>query len=104
MIPSMMPKPIKRSTVWWKKATANGLKSYEYLNHLLTKIPKYVAKLAGAMGVSVTAFFPEERAVAEQRSPVISKNNAHLMDISDDQQRDFLRIIRIFHGYLPKDK
>lgn len=63
-----------------------------------------VAKIAGAMGVSITALFSAEKAVAEQSSPVISKINAHLMDMTEDQQRDFLRIIRIFHGYLPKDK
>lgn len=63
-----------------------------------------VAKIAAAMGVPITTLFTEEQAKADMGSPVISKINAHLMDMTEDQQRDFLRIIRIFHGYLPKDK
>ena len=56
------------------------------------------------MGVSITTLFTDEQAKPDAGSPVISKINAHLMDMTEDQQRDFLRIIRIFHGYLPKDK
>lgn len=63
-----------------------------------------VAKIAAAMGVPITTLFTEEQAKADMGSPVISKINAHLMDMTEDQQRDFLRIVRIFHGYLPKDK
>ena len=63
-----------------------------------------VAKIATAMGVPITTLFTEEQAKADMGSPVISKINAHLMDMTEDQQRDFLRIIRIFHGYLPKNK
>ena len=63
-----------------------------------------VAKIAAAMGVPITTLFTEEQAKADMGSPVISKINAHLMDMTEDQQRDFLQIIRIFHGYLPKDK
>lgn len=63
-----------------------------------------VAKIAAAMGVPITTLFTEEQAKADMGSPVISKINAHLMDMTEDQQRDFLRIIRIFHGYLPKNK
>ena len=63
-----------------------------------------VAKIAAAMGVPITTLFTEEQSKSDMDSPVISKINAHLMDMTEDQQRDFLRIIRIFHGYLPKDK
>ena len=63
-----------------------------------------VAKIAAAMGVPITNLFTEEQPNADMGSPVISKINAHLMDMTEDQQRDFLRIVRIFHGYLPKDK
>ena len=63
-----------------------------------------VAKIATAMGVPITTLFTEEQAKADMGSPVISKINAHLMDMTEDQQRDFLRIVRIFHGYLPKNK
>ena len=63
-----------------------------------------VAKIAVAMGVSITTLFTDEQAKPDAGSPVISKINAHLMDMTEDQQRDFLRIVRIFHGYLPKDK
>lgn len=63
-----------------------------------------VAKIAAAMGVPITTLFTEEQPKSDMDSPVISKINAHLMDMTEDQQRDFLRIIRIFHGYLPKDK
>lgn len=63
-----------------------------------------VAKIAAAMGVPITTLFTEDQPKADMGSPVISKINAHLMDMTEDQQRDFLRIIRIFHGYLPKDK
>ncbi len=63
-----------------------------------------VAKIAAAMGVPITTLFTEEQAKADMGSPVISKINAHLMDMTEDQQRDFLRIVRIFHAYLPKDK
>ena len=63
-----------------------------------------VAKIAAAMGVPITTFFTEEQPKSDMDSPVISKINAHLMDMTEDQQRDFLRIVRIFHGYLPKDK
>lgn len=63
-----------------------------------------VAKIAAAMDVPITTLFTEEQTKADMGSPVISKINAHLMDMTEEQQRDFLRIIRIFHGYLPKDK
>lgn len=63
-----------------------------------------VGKIAAAMGVPITTLFTNEQAKADMGSPVIGKINAHLMDMTEDQQRDFLRIIRIFHGYLPKDK
>ena len=63
-----------------------------------------VDKIAGALGVSITALFTDEQAKPDAGNPVISKINAHLMDMTEDQQRDFLRIVRIFHGYLPKDK
>ena len=48
-----------------------------------------VAKIAAAMGVPITTLFTEEQAKADMGSPVISKINAHLMDMTEDQQRDF---------------
>lgn len=56
------------------------------------------------MDVPITPFFTEEQPKADMGSPVISKINAHLMDMTEDQQRDFLWIIRIFHGYLPEER
>ena len=63
-----------------------------------------VDKIAGALGVPITVLFTDEQAKLDAGNPVIGKINAHLMDMTEDQQRDFLRIVRIFHGYLPKDK
>lgn len=63
-----------------------------------------VAKIAAAMGVSITMLFTEEQPNVNQESPLVAKINAHLIDMTEEQQRDFLRIIRIFHGYLPKNK
>ena len=63
-----------------------------------------VNKIAGALGVPITVLFTDEQAKLDAGNPVIGKINDHLMDMTEEQQRDFLRIIRIFHGYLPKDK
>ena len=63
-----------------------------------------VAKIAAALSVPVTSLFTENQSTATPVNTTVGKINAYLCTMTEDEQKDFLRILRIFHGYLPKDK
>lgn len=63
-----------------------------------------VAKIATALNVPISSLFSDENIDMAQPSSVVGKINAYLSVMTEEEQKDFLRIIRIFHNYLPKDK
>ena len=63
-----------------------------------------VAKIATALNVPLTSLFTDNPSTAVQINATVGKINAYLCTMTEDEQKDLLRIIRIFHGYLPKDK
>ena len=58
-----------------------------------------IAKIACALDVPVTVLFSEERIISKPQSLMIEKINAQLIDMSEEEQKDILRIIRIFRNY-----
>ena len=59
-----------------------------------------VGKLAAALGVPVTALFSAEfTPEVENGSATLAKINAQLSSMSEDEQKDILRVIRIFKGF-----
>ena len=62
-----------------------------------------IGKLSDALGISLNQLFAFEESSTslpgESESAVIAKINAHLMNMEIDEQKDVLRIIRIFHRY-----
>lgn len=62
-----------------------------------------IAKIACALDVPVTVLFSEERIVAKPQSLMIEKIIAQLFDMSEEEQKDILRIIRIFRNYQNKN-
>ncbi len=64
-----------------------------------------VGKIASALGVPVVALFSEDWcAPAPPEKTVIGKINAHLSSMSEEDQHDILRIIRIFRGYKQRER
>ncbi len=63
-----------------------------------------VAKIAAALNVPITSLFTDNPSTTAQTNATVGKINAYLCTMTEDEQRDLLRIIRIFHGYLLKDK
>lgn len=61
-----------------------------------------IAKIAAALDVSVSSLFTSDTISAPIQSAVIGKINAQLQSMSEDEQKDILRIIRIFRGYQRK--
>ena len=61
-----------------------------------------VAKIASALGVSVADLFSTEVMSAIPQNVTIGKINAQLIGMSEEEQKDILRIIRIFRGYQRK--
>lgn len=62
-----------------------------------------VGKIASALGVPVAALFSEDgETPAPPEKTVIGKINAQLSSMSEEEQHDILRIIRIFRGYRRK--
>lgn len=62
-----------------------------------------VAKIAAALDIPVTALFKTEAVSAPSQNAIIGKINAQLLSMSEDEQKDILRIIRIFRGYQRKN-
>ena len=63
-----------------------------------------VSGIAAALEVPITALFDNSQIRPAEGSATIGKINSHLLKMSEDEQADFLRIVRIFHSYLPKQK
>lgn len=61
-----------------------------------------IAKIATALGTPVATLFTMDSVSAPSQSATIGKINAQLLSMSEEEQKDFLRIIRIFRGYQRK--
>ena len=63
-----------------------------------------IGRLAEALDISLSELFSFEviAGIVREEDPVISKINAQLSVMSEDEQRDVLRIIRIFRRYSTK--
>lgn len=61
-----------------------------------------VEKIAEALDVSVTELFSCGEASRSQPNPTVEKINALLASMTEDEQKDILRVIRIFKGYSQK--
>ncbi len=59
-----------------------------------------VGKIAAALNVPMTAMFSNDPLSSSAVSgSTVEKINIHLMVMSEEEQRDILRIIRILHNY-----
>ncbi len=58
-----------------------------------------VEKIAAALDVSVTELFSDGKASLSQSNPTVEKINTLLASMTEDEQKDILRIIRIFKGF-----
>lgn len=61
-----------------------------------------VAKIAGALDMPVAALFNMEAVSTPPQNVTVSKINAHLVSMSEEEQKDVLRMIRIFRNYQRK--
>lgn len=61
-----------------------------------------VAKIAAALDLPVASLFTIDAVSAVSQNVTIGKINAQLNGMSEDEQKDVLRIIRIFRGYQRK--
>lgn len=62
-----------------------------------------VGKIAAALNVPAAALFSDEMILAQPSSNTMDKINAHLIVMSEEEQKDILRIIRIIHNFHRKD-
>lgn len=61
-----------------------------------------VSKIAAALDIPVTALFTSGPVSGPPQNATIGKINAQLLSMSEDEQKDILRIVRIFRGYQRK--
>ena len=62
-----------------------------------------VAKIAAALDIPVATLFTMDSVSAPSQNAIIGKINAQLLGMSEEEQKDILRIIRIFRGYQRKN-
>lgn len=62
-----------------------------------------VAKIAVALDIPMTTLFTTDAVSAPAQNATIGKINAQLLSMSEEEQKDILRIIRIFRGYQRKN-
>lgn len=64
-----------------------------------------IGKLAAALEVPVTALFSSEYSCDSPPAPnsTLAKINAQLASMNEEEQKDVLRIIRIFRGFRSKE-
>lgn len=62
-----------------------------------------IGKIASALDVPVTELFSAEHILSAPQNATIGKINAHLVDMCEEEQKDILRIIRIFRNYHNKN-
>ena len=58
-----------------------------------------IGKIASALDVPVTELFSSDWIAPVPQNLIIGKINAQLIDMSEEEQKDILRIIRIFRNY-----
>lgn len=58
-----------------------------------------VVKISSALGVSVSSLFSGNISEAPAQSTVVEKINAQLSAMNQAEQKDILRVIRIFRNY-----
>ncbi len=58
-----------------------------------------IGKLASALGVPPSALFTDEQTPPPERTATLEKIDAQLLSMTEDEQRDVLRIIRILRSY-----
>lgn len=58
-----------------------------------------IAKIAAALDIPIPDLFTMEAVSAAPQNTTVSKINAQLLGMSEEEQKDILRIIRIFRGY-----
>lgn len=61
-----------------------------------------ISKIASALGVSVSELFTDEAVSCFPSNATIDKIEAQLLCMSEEEQRDILRVIRIFRSYQKK--
>lgn len=61
-----------------------------------------IAKIATALDLPVTSFFSDDAVTISPQNNIVGKINAHLASMTEDEQKDILRVIRIFHNYRSK--
>ena len=62
-----------------------------------------IGKISSALDVPVTELFSSDRITPAPQNLTIGKINAQLTDMSEEEQKDILRIIRIFRNYRHKN-
>lgn len=62
-----------------------------------------VAKIAAALDIPVATLFTMDSVSAPSQNATIGKINAQLLNMSEEEQKDILRMIRIFRGYQRKN-
>lgn len=62
-----------------------------------------IAKISAALDIPAAALFSTESVSSSAQNAIIGKINAQLLSMSEDEQKDILRIIRIFRGYQRKN-
>ena len=62
-----------------------------------------IGKIAAALNVPVAALFTDEKHAASITNATLTKISAQLAAMNEDEQKDILRIIRIFRSYRRKE-
>lgn len=61
-----------------------------------------LAKIAAALDIPISYLFTMDTASVEPQNTTVGKISAQLLGMSEEEQKDILRIIRIFKGYQRK--
>lgn len=61
-----------------------------------------ISRIASALSVPITELFSDDTAPVTSPNATIEKINIYLEKMTEDQQRDLLRIVRIFTKYSKK--
>lgn len=62
-----------------------------------------VAKIAAALDIPISSLFTMDAVSAVSQNTTVVKINAQLLGMTEEEQKDILRIIRIFRGYQRKN-
>ena len=62
-----------------------------------------IAKIAAALDIPVATLFTMDSVSTPPQNATIGKINAQLLNMSEEEQKDILRVIRIFRGYQRKN-